>query len=268
MKKLLTIALLSGLSLSAAAQEGGPEEGDEEDSGPPGGWGWGVAAVVSDSPYAGEGTRVLPLPLFSYQGERFSIRAMSISYLLFEKASFEFSVTGKNHFGGFDVDDLGRQELANNGIDYRLLEDRDGGFDLGLGVKWNGRAGEIELDMTADVTDTSGGQEVNFQYGYPFDVGKGSLTPTIGATWMSEDSANYSYGTLDSEVARGVVNYKPGAATIANFGINYFRPINEKWVMMGSLQYSVLPDEIKNSPLIEAGTDGTSTVLWLFSRGF
>jgi len=268
MKKLLTFAVLSSLSLSTTAQERGPAEHGEKGPGGAGGWGWGVAAVVSDSPYAGEGTRVMPLPLLSYQGERFSIRGMSISYRLIERDSFELNVVGKNRFGGFDVDDLGRRELADNGIDYRLLEDRDGEFDVGLTTKWSGTAGEIEVDMMADATDTSGGQEVNFKYGYPFELGKGNLTPAVGATWMSKDAANYNYGTLDTEVARGVVDYKPGAATITNVGINYFRSISEKWVMMGSIQYEMLPDAIQRSPLIEAGTDSTTSMMLLFTRGF
>ena len=71
MKKLLTPVLLSLLSLNATAQEGENEgSGGGPDGGPPR-WGVGLAAILNDSPYAGEGTRVLPIPLITYQGENF-----------------------------------------------------------------------------------------------------------------------------------------------------------------------------------------------------
>lgn len=266
MTKLLLSVLLCGLSFNAFAQAGGPEDGGE--GGEPKGWSLGVAAVVGDSPYAGEGTRVVPVPLFGYNGDRFYFRGISAGWRLIENDSFELSAVGKLRFDGFKVKDLGRAELARNGVDYRLLEDRDMGIDLGLSAKWTGRAGELEVDLLADATDTSGGQEAIVQYGYPIQIGQGSLTPNVGVTWQSKDMANYYYGTLDEEVARGVVNYKPGAVTIPHVGVTYFRPLGEKWMLMGSLKYSSLPDEISDSPLIEADTDSTSSIFVGFTRGF
>ena len=269
MMKLLWPVLLSALSFNAVAQSGGGEEGDG--GGPEGGpprWSLGVAAAVSDSPYAGEGTRVVPVPLVGYNGERFHFRGLSGGWRIVNTENFELSAIGNIRFDGFEVDDLGRRELARNGLDYRLLEDRDNGFDLGLGMKWSGSAGELEAKILADATDTSGGQEFKLEYGYPFQIGQGNLTPSVGVTWMSDDMANYYYGTLDKEVARGVVDYKPDALAIPEIGIGYFRPIGEKWALMGSVKYSMLPDEIKNSPFIERDTDSTVSMFIGFSRGF
>jgi len=50
----------------------------------------------------------------------------------------------------------------------------------------------------------------------------------VGVTWQSDDLANYYYGTLKEEVARGVVNYTPDAVTVPHIGFSYFRPIGEK----------------------------------------
>ncbi|MBT2748746.1 MULTISPECIES: MipA/OmpV family protein [unclassified Lysobacter] len=265
MKKLLWPALLLGLSLDASAQAGAPE--DAWDRQPPR-WGVGLAAVVSDSPYAGEGTRVMPVPMLSYQGERFYFRGISAGWRLWNNDALELSAVGKFRFDGFEVDDLGKRELARNGIDYRSLKDRDKSFDLGLAMKWSGHAGELEAQVLADATDTSGGQEVSLKYGYPIQLGKGMLTPDIGITWISKDMANYYYGTLDEEVARGVVDYKPGSVTIAHVGIGYFQPVGEKWSLMGFVKYSRLPGAIKNSPLIEPDTDGSVSMMVGISRGF
>lgn len=265
MKKLLWPALLLGLSLDASAQTGASD--DAWDPQPPR-WGLGVAAVVSASPYAGEGTRVMPVPLVSYQGERFYFRGLSLGWKLWSNDAFELAAVGKFRFDGFNVDDLGKRELARNGIDYRKLEDRDKSFDLGLSMKWSGDFGELEAEALADATDTSGGQEIKLEYGYPIELGGGRLTPNVGVTWMSKDMANYYYGTLDEEVARGVVDYKPGSVTVPHIGVGYFRPIGEKWSLMAFLKYSRLPDAIKDSPLIEKDTDGSLSMMVGFSRGF
>lgn len=210
----------------------------------------------------------MPIPLLSYNGERFYFRGLGGGWRIVENESFELAALGKLSFDGFNVDDLGRKELARNGIDYRRLEDRDMTFNVGLGMKWKSSAGELEVELLADATDTSGGQEATIQYGYPFRLGKGILNPNVGITWQSKDMANYYYGTLDAETARGVVDYKPGAVTIPHVGFSYFRPLGGKWSAMAFFKYSSLPDEVRKSPLIEAGTDGTSSIFIGVSRAF
>lgn len=266
MMKFLWPVLLYGLSFNALAQRAEADEGSDGD-GPPR-WGLGIAAVFSDSPYAGEGTRVLPIPLVSYQGERFSFRGISAAWQILGTDTFELSAVAKPRMDGFKVDDLGREELARNGIDYRLIDDRGTGIDVGLGMKWNGAAGEVEVALLADAADKSGGQTVEIQYGYPIEWGKGTITPGVGITWLSKDTANYYYGTLAKEVARGVVDYKPGAATIPHVELSYRRPLGERWSLMASLKYSSLPDEIKDSPFIERDVNGTGAMFVGFSRGF
>lgn len=58
-------------------------------------WGIGVAAAVSDSPYVGEGTRVIPVPLLSYEGERFYFRGITAGWRLVDTPGFELAVLGK-----------------------------------------------------------------------------------------------------------------------------------------------------------------------------
>lgn len=268
MKKLLLFALLAGSSASVIAQTEPPTEDSASEDGPPPRWGLGVGAVASDSPYAGEGTRVQPIPLISYQGEKFFFRGITAGWQFIESDAFELAAIAKLRLDGFDIDDLGKQELAANGLDYRQLEDRDDSLDAGVTAAWSGVAGELEIELLADVTDTSGGQEFSIQYGYPMQWGKTRVTPNIGATWLSKDTANYYYGTLDEEVARGVVDYKPDAATIPHIGVDFMRFLGKNWTLIAFLRYSVLPDELKDSPLLEPDSDGTASILIGVSRGF
>lgn len=207
MIKFLCPVLACSLSFAALAQEG--PGGGPDDQGPPR-WGLGLAAVVTDSPYAGEGTRVMPIPLVSYHGERFYFEGLGAGWVFLKNDSFELAAVAKGRMDGFDVKDLGRSELARNGVDYRLLDDRDMGLDLGAKVKWSGRGGELEAELLADATDTSGGQEFSLQYGYGFDVGKARLTPNAGVTWQSKDMANYYYGTGRGGARRGRLQARRG----------------------------------------------------------
>ena len=264
MKILLWPVLLSVLSFNTAAQDG-PDSGRE--GGPPR-WGVGLAAILNDSLYAGEGTRVLPIPLINYNGESFYFRGITAGWYFTRSESFELSAITQLRFDGFSAEELGSAELAQNGIDYQLLEDRDIALDAGLAIKWSGIAGEIEIEILQDITDTSGGQEISIQYGYPMQLGRGMLTLNAGASWLSEDLANYYYGTLDDEVARGLTLYRPDAVTIPHVGFNYYRPLGDKWSVIAIVNYSILPDEISNSPLIEPDTDATALVLIGIARGF
>lgn len=263
MIRVLSSLLLSSLACVASAQT---REGQPQAERSP--WGIGVAVAASDSPYAGEGARLLPVPLLSYEGERFYFRGLTAGWRLVDEGGLELAVLGKARLAGFDIDDLDRVALARNGVDADLLDDRDHGLDLGLGLEWSGAAGELQLELLADAADRSGGQEVLLQYGYPIRAGRGLLTPIAGLTWQSDDMADYYYGTLPGEVARGVTNYRPGAVTIPHVGVSFFRPLGRTWSLVGTLRYSRLPDAIGNSPLIERGTEGSTSLFVGVSRGF
>jgi outer membrane protein len=85
---------------------------------------------------------------------------------------------------------------------------------------------------------------------------------------MSKKMADYYYGTLASEVARGVVDYKPGRATIPVIGIDVMHPLNKEWTLMGALSYRALPGKLKDSPLVDKDTKGSASLMVAVSRGF
>lgn len=231
-------------------------------------WTLGVAASAIDSPYAGEGTRFRPLPLVRFQGERFFLRGGDAGVHLFKRDAFNVDAFVSGRFDGFDIDDLGRTELAANGVDAALLEDRDDGLDAGLAAGWLGRAGRIRLRAVADVSGTSDGLEASLDYGYPIRWGRTTIEPIVGARWMSSDLADYYYGTLDAEVARGVPLYRPGAAVVPRLGLSFARALTPRWTLVGRLEYEILPDEITDSPLLEPDTDGTASLMIGIGRSF
>lgn len=268
MKKLLLFSLLAGSSAAVMAQSAPPGDDGSPPEGPHSPWGLGIGAVMSDSPYAGEGMRIVPVPLISYEGEKFFFQGIRAGWQFVRNDAFELAAIAQFRFDGFNIDDLSSRQLMANGLDPRQLEDREHSLDAGVTAKWSGSAGELEVELLTDVTDRSGGQQYSLQYGYPLHWGQTMVTPNVGVTFLSDDTANYYYGTLDKEVARGALNYKPGAASIPHVGVNVMRFFGKHWTFLAFIKYSFLPDEIKNSPFLEPDSNGTLSALIGVSRGF
>lgn len=231
-------------------------------------WSIGVAASVRQSPYAGEGTRVRPVPLLTYEGERVFWRGLGGGVHLVNRNRFRVDAVLSARMDGFDIDDLGPRELRANGIDPSQLSDRDDGLDAGLAASWSSRAGEFKLSALADVTDRSGGYEIAADYAYAFKWGRSTLIPGIGVRWMSDDLVRYYHGTLDEEIARGVQRYQPGSALVPQVSLAFSRPLGEKWRLLGAVDYRFLPNEITDSPLSEPDTDGSAGLRIGITRSF
>ncbi|SEL08270.1 outer membrane protein [Pseudoxanthomonas sp. GM95] len=232
------------------------------------GWSFGLGALVTDSPYAGEDHRTLPFPLISYGGERFYVRGLSGGYHLLNSRAFTLDAELSVRTDGIDADDFGRAELARNGIDKSQLSDRDRGIDAGLAAQWRGPAGILRVGAKTDVSNASEGYELSADYGFPIRVGTGVITPRIGVARYSDDLANYYYGISDEEVARGVTAYSPGAVTFARASVDFAYALGNGWGVVSRLSYSQLPDELQDSPLVEPDTDGVTSLMIGLTRHF
>jgi outer membrane protein len=237
--------------------------------GPRQGWGLGLGVVVSSAVYAGEDRRVIPVPLVSYESDRLFWRGIGGGVHLYRQQGFSLDATLSARFSGIEKKDFGVRELAARGINRDLLDDRDDSFDLGLAAGWSGDLGKLELGIKGDIGGASKGFEGTVKYGYPIKLAGGTrITPHAGASFMSTKMANYYYGTLDTEVARGVVNYKPGSAVRPVIGIDIMHPINRDWMALGGLSYSSMPSKLKDSPLVEKDTKGSTSLIFMVSRSF
>jgi outer membrane protein len=265
-----SFVLLLAVAGHAAAQQSGAPTGVDTSAldTQPSRWALGLGAAVSSGVYAGEGTRVVPFPLVSYQGERFFWRGISGGAHLLKRGPFTLDATLSARMDGIERKDFGQTELAVRGINRALLEDRDNGLDLGMAATWRGALGQLELDVKGDVTGTSKGYEAGIKYAYPYQWGSTRISPHVGVAHLSKKLANYYYGTLPDEAARGVVNYQPGSATIPRIGVDVVRPFAGRWAFIGNVSYKKLPSKISDSPLVENDTDGVVSAFIGVSRGF
>jgi outer membrane protein len=237
------VAVLAAFSVSSASADESPSQ-----------WGLGLGAVVSDNPYAGRRTRYRPFPLISYDSDRLFFEGITAGVHLLDTSTLEIDLIAEANLDGIDAEDLGTRELAQNGIDRALLEDRKDSADVGFDVSFSGHFGELKFQALADVLDASGGYEASVSYGYPFALSQRLvLTPNVGAKWQSADRADYYYGILDEEVARGVPTYRPGSVVIPEVGLDLKYSLAERWLLLGNAKYRTLPGKVEDSPLLDSG---------------
>jgi MipA family protein len=256
------LALLAVLTapFASQAQEGEPRSN---------GWGIGLGVAVRDTLYAGEDNRIQPFPLITYQGEHLYLEGTSVGYRVIDTETFTVSGFVAARLDGIETEDFDRRALAARGIDRYLLEDRDLAADVGVSaVLKTGSAGEFQLDLRGDATDTSDGYQASLDYRYPFQAGPVRLIPSVGAVAMSDELVNYYYGTLPKEVARGVVDYRPGSAIVVRGGLTAIVPSGPRWIWLASLSADAYPDEITDSPLVDADTDIVPSVFIGVIRNF
>jgi MipA family protein len=240
-----------------------------QDSTPPSdSWSLGIGAALIDSPYAGEGSRVRPFPLVSYEGERVFLSGISGGVHLYDSDRFTFDAILAARLYGFDISDLGRAELQANGVAPDLLSDRDDGLDAGVRATYRAGFGAIALEGLHDISDASDGYEISLDYRYTWQLGQTAVSANAGASWMSSDLAGYYFGILDEEVARGVAAFSPGSVVIPRIGMSLVRQLGSKWQLLGSVEYEFLPSELDESPLLEPDSEGTGRLVLGLSRRF
>ena len=253
------------LSAPTAAEPGAPRDSDQFI---PRGVSLGVAVIWSEGRMVGEDTRTFVVPTIGYEGERLFFRGINGGVHLFKREGFELDAIAAARLDGWDAKDLDASELAAVGIDRTLLEDRDIGVDVGLGMSLRGKYGKLSLEAKGDVSNASGGYELALGYRASFPLARGMLSPSVGVSYWSADLSDYYYGTLPAEEARGVVRYRPGAAVVPNIGVSYLRPLPRGWLLVAGVEVRWLGSEIVDSPLVDDDSGRTPSVFLGISRAF
>ena len=263
MKKAFCYFVLAIMPASAWAQSR-TSLSDQANVENPSRWRLGLGVVASNDGYVGQGTKLTPIPLVNFEGKRFYFRGITGGAHLFEADQangFALDAIVTVGFGGINAGDFSRADLARRGIDRSKLEDRGSSFGAGFLGTWTGRIGQIELEATSDISGNSKGQKYSLKYGYALHAYDFTITPSIGATYLSSKVSDYYYGIHNVEVRRGVPDYRVGSgATIPEVGVSVFKPIGKKWAMFFMASYGVLPSKIKNSPLIDGSNKSTVVI--------
>lgn len=216
-------------------------------------WTLGLIAIERDAPYRGLDEGLLLVPLVRFEGERLYLRGLRGGVRLVDAPAFELAAFAQARMDGYDARDS--DFLAG-------MADRDRSLDLGLAADWRTPLGALELALSHDALDRSGGSEAALTWGLSRRLGRWTLLPALALRWQDADLVDYYHGVRADEATPARPAYAPGSALTPELSLLASRPLSARWTLFARLGHSRYPDAIADSPIV-GSSDGTSVMLGL-----
>ena len=112
----------------------------------------------------------------------------------------------------------------------------------------------LTLDGSADVLGEHDGYELTLSGALVMSADRWEVVPELKATWESEALLNHYFGVRTLEALPGRPAYMPGSAVTWTAILDTSYRITPRWYVSASASFEVLPDEIRNSPLVDKDT--------------
>ncbi|MGY2950159.1 outer membrane scaffolding protein for murein synthesis (MipA/OmpV family) [Ewingella americana] len=113
-------------------------------------WSLGASALVDVNPYKGYDTKVLPVPIISYEGDDFYFHTLTAGYYLWKDDQNKLSLTGTYIPFGYKPGDSDDSQM-------KRLDKRRGTLMAGLAYSHIEEWGTIRTTFNGDVLDNSDG---------------------------------------------------------------------------------------------------------------
>ncbi|MEC5341320.1 MipA/OmpV family protein [Brenneria populi] len=210
-----------------------------------GDWSLGLSAGASSSPYRETDPTVLPFPLIGYEGDYAFFHGLKGGLHLWKDNINQFDI-----FAAYDP----RQFRPKDSDDPRMkrLNRRDSTALAGVEYTLRTDFGHFNASVAKDVLDNSDGIIADASYLYPIKLNDWEILPKVGVRWDNKDQNKYYFGVTQSESRRsGLSAYDPqdSFTPYAELALRYhFTPA---WTTFVSARYEALPDEVKNSPMVD-----------------
>jgi len=205
----------------------------------------GAGAVFNESPYKGYNENVSAVPFMSYEGQYVYVRQTTGGWIVWKDAKNELSLTASwmpLHFDPDDNDDHGMKQL----------DERKASVMLGGAYYRHESWGSLKFALAADAMDESGGVMGEMTYFRPIRMERLTLTPSMGVFFHDESFNDYYYGVSEKESRRSALQpYTAGDTVTPYIGLAAKYRLTQNLYLNASAVYTVLPDDVKNSPMID-----------------
>lgn len=205
----------------------------------------GLYAGAATSPFEKDEADGFVAPDFLIEGERISFGTSGLTYDIFESDSFGLSARLAPRFVAADPTEVAGLE--------RLKKDIAVEAGLAARLTW----GQVELGMEAlkDVSDTHDGAAMTAFLGTRHQVSdRFSIGVRVGATWMDQKLATYTYGVRPSEAGGGLAAFAVKDSVIPSLGIDASFALTDKATLIGGVSAEFLPDSVTASPIVKRDT--------------
>lgn len=241
---LVTTALL--FSTIAIARQSAPDT-------VPRGFLYGVGIGVNQEIYQGFKRRVIPLPLIGYRGEKLSVYGPFVSYQLLQSGDLSVSAKLAPRFAGFDDSDSDV---------FIGMAKRKTSLDAGLGLQYQLDDWTFEAETLADVLSNSNGYEARVKLSYGLRFGPVQLSPSLGASYLSNKLVNYYYGVRPEEATFNRAAYQAGSTVNYHTGLALSTPVLFGGMTRLGIEHHWYGSSIADSPLTDRDTGFSVILSW------
>lgn len=220
----------------------------------------GAGVIYNESVYRGYNENTHAVPIINYEGNSFYIRQTTLGYALFKNKRDEVSLTASWLPLTFDPSD-------NDDRAMKQLDKRNSTAMAGAAWYHHEKWGSLKLSAAADVLDNSNGWVGELSWFRVLPLGALSITPAVGVYYYDDSFNRYYYGVSGAESRRsGLAARSPGDSWMPYVGLTLKYPLTRNLMLLANASYSVLPDEIKNSPMVDRDDSFTllTGVSWRF----
>lgn len=205
----------------------------------------GLGAIQISDHYVGDNDETLAVPLINYESDRLSIGVLQgLSYTVYRNDGLNVTLRAAPRYSNLEDPDA----LELDGID------RNATLDLGVGVDYRFGQSFVSTSLLAEVTGEHDGFEIDAKAGRVDVIGPVSIAYAVGASWQSEELANYQFGVRAPEalVDRPAFSVDSAIVPYAEALVEY--PFADKWVVIAGGQINLLTGDAKDSPIVESDT--------------
>ena len=216
-------------------------------SGPPPGWGAGVAVLAANSPYRDSNPLLLPIPMITYVGERFSWMGPRASWRLGRVAGVGISAVATYQFAG---------ALSKGDSEYfDGMRDPKGTLEGGVEIQSRLPGGlRGQASVKSDLLGVFNGQEAAVTLSRGWTAGALTISPGLGLTGLSGNMVRYYFGVRPDEARSDRPAYSPGATVNGGPRLTVNWRLNERVGVFSLCSVDFLGGEITDSPLVEEHT--------------
>lgn len=218
-------------------------------------WSLGIAGIFSTSPYKSSKNTILPLPMVSYEDDRFFLKGLEAGMYLWKNDNHELSI-GVQYFGmSFkpgDTDDAQLKQLDKRNS--TLMAKASYAYSLPLGM-------QVGASVSQDVFGQHKGFIGELSFRAPLLMKNNFMVfSKVGVQWSSQRVNDYYYGISSKEAARsGLPQYKAKSGFTPVAGIQAMYNFNDRWSAMVGAQVEFLNSKVKNSPMV--GKSVTTSIM-------
>lgn len=254
MKKILSLIGLSSILLPAVFITSAMAQAPRGQST---GWTWGLGVAASQDVYTDFDSRVIPIPIVGYIGERLRVSGPFIGYQVYQQGAVTIDAQLVPIFAGYDEDDSSV---------FEGMDDRDFSYGAGASIRYSHSGVNYALSANADILDRFNGYQASFSIGRPVRMGAFTLEPSVALNFQDSNYVDYYYGVLPEEARAFRPAYSADEALNTEVKLGVSTPIFFGGMTRFQVGATFYDDSISGSPLTDS--DSAFSALLTYSRFF